>query len=49
MLQILYVEVRISWSISESPLEFEITRVDYNSEETFFFLHDKILVSCIYL
>ena len=28
ILQILYVEVRISRSISESPLEFEITRVD---------------------
>ena len=27
-LQIWYVEVRISRSISESPLEFEITRVD---------------------
>ena len=29
ILQIWYVEVRISRSISESPLEFEITRVDY--------------------
>ena len=28
VLQIWYVEVRISRSISESPLEFEITRVD---------------------
>ena len=28
ILQILYVEVRISRSISESPLEFEITSVD---------------------
>ena len=28
ILQIYYVEVRISRSISESPLEFEITRVD---------------------
>ena len=28
ILQIWYVEVRISRSISESPLEFEITRVD---------------------
>ena len=28
IVQILYVEVRISRSISESPLEFEITRVD---------------------
>ena len=28
ILQIWYVEVRISGSISESPLEFEITRVD---------------------
>ena len=28
ILQIWYVEVRISQSISESPLEFEITRVD---------------------
>ena len=27
ILQILYVEVRISRSIPESPLEFEITRV----------------------
>ena len=27
ILQIWYVEVRICWSISESPLEFEITRV----------------------
>ena len=31
ILQIWYVEVRISRSISESPLEFEITRVDSNS------------------
>ena len=31
ILQIWYVEVRISRSISESPLEFEITRVDCNS------------------
>ena len=30
VLQIWYVEVRISRSISESPLEFEITRVDCN-------------------
>ena len=28
VLQIWYVEVRISQSISESPLEFKITRVD---------------------
>ena len=28
ILQIWYVEVRISWSNSESPLDFEITRVD---------------------
>ena len=28
ILQIWYVEVRISWSISESPLDFEITRFD---------------------
>ena len=28
ILQFWYVEVRISRSISESPLEFEITRVD---------------------
>ena len=28
ILQTLYVELRISRSISESPLEFEITRVD---------------------
>ena len=27
-LQIWYVQVRISWSISESPLEFKIMRVD---------------------
>ena len=31
ILQIWYVEVRISQSISEIPLEFEITRVDCNS------------------
>ena len=31
ILQIWYVEVRISRSISESPLEFEITRVDCTS------------------
>ena len=30
ILPIWYVEVQISWSISESPLEFEITRVDCN-------------------
>ena len=30
ILQIWYVEVRISRSISDSPLEFEITRVDCN-------------------
>ena len=30
ILQIWYVEVRISWSISESPLDLEITRVDCN-------------------
>ena len=29
ILQNWHVEVRISWSISEGPLEFEITRVDY--------------------
>ena len=34
ILQIWYVEVRISRSVSESPLEFEITRVD-------FITHDK--------
>ena len=28
ILQIRYVEVRISGSISESPFDFEITRVD---------------------
>ena len=28
ILQIWYVEVRISWSILESPLEFKITRVN---------------------
>ena len=28
ILQIWYVEVRISWSVSESTLDFEITRVD---------------------
>ena len=28
ILQIWYVEVGISWGISESPLDFEITRVD---------------------
>ena len=30
ILQFWYVEVRISRSISKSPLEFEITRVDCN-------------------
>ena len=33
ILQIWYVEVRISRSISESPLEFEITRVDCMSNK----------------
>ena len=33
ILQIWYVEVRISRSISESPLEFEITRVDCSNED----------------
>ena len=36
ILQIWYVEVRISRSSSESPLEFEITRVDYMSWGTAF-------------
>ena len=31
ILQIQFVEVRISWSSSESPLDLEITRVDCNS------------------
>ena len=31
ILQIQFVEVRISWSSSESPLDFEITIVDCNS------------------
>ena len=30
LLQLWYLEVRISRSVSESPLEFEITRVDCN-------------------
>ena len=34
ILQIWYVEVRISRSISESPLEFEITRVDCKYGDT---------------
>ena len=29
VLQILYVEVRISRNISENPLDFELTGVDY--------------------
>ena len=33
ILQIWYIEVRISRSISESPVEFEITRVDCMSSE----------------
>ena len=35
ILQIWYVEVRISRSISDSPLEFDITRVDCTSEPAF--------------
>ena len=35
ILQIWYVEVRISRSISESPLEFEITRVDCTLNQFF--------------
>ena len=33
ILQIWYVEVQISRSIAESPLDFEITRVDYVNED----------------
>ena len=36
ILQIWYVELRISRSISEGPLEFEITRVDCILEESIF-------------
>ena len=36
ILQTWYVELRISRTISESPLEFEITRVDCMSEQTRF-------------
>ena len=34
ILQIWYVEVQLSRSISESPLDFEISRVDYISDLT---------------
>ena len=34
ILQIWYVEIRISRSISESPLDFEITRINCNSNRT---------------
>ena len=35
ILQIWYIEVQIYWSISESPLDIEITRVDYLSWKLF--------------
>ena len=42
ILQIWYVEVQISRSISEGPLEFEITRVDcsWTSIDTVLFAQD---------
>ena len=51
--QLWYVEVRISRSVSVSPLEFEITRVDCTSKTVF--LHDGILrvftdwINCVVL
>ena len=44
ILQIWYVEVWISRSISESPLEFEITRVDY----TFRYIPSKVSVQTVH-
>ena len=47
ILQTWYVELRISRSISESPLEFEITRVDciYTPYESTGPRHENMLVS----
>ena len=42
ILQIWYVEVRISRSISESPLEFEITGVDCSNNENVRIIRGKI-------
>ena len=48
ILQIWYVEVRISRSISKSPLEFEITRVDCISSVTSKMKHYRVLNSCMF-
>ena len=53
ILQIWFVEVRISRSISESPLEFEITRVDciveivYNTSKHSSNLRNLFSVQCL--
>ena len=45
ILQIWYVKVRISRSISESPLDFEITRVDCNKNIFIINIYLKIVSS----
>ena len=49
-LQIWYVEVQISWIVADCPLNFEITRVDYNYLDIFFspiILYNPVLSSIL--
>ena len=45
VMQILYVEVRISGIILESPLGFEITRVDCSDLSTIFLIYSHTLLT----